>query len=373
MRGGGGGMRGGGGRLGGGFSGGSGRIGGGGGRPAGVRAPAPRVAAPRPRMAPRGRGVSFGMGMATGMMMGRRRSMWGWGGGWGWGRRRRMMVGGPMHHGGGGGCGCFSMILFVFIMVIGIAIIGQVANLGSGSFGNFGGGQVTQSTIAREALPRGTADSSVPFIVDDTAFIANRSMAENGLRSFYNATGVRPTVYIVNNINGAGPRNVTLPVMQDYARARYTDLIGTNQAHVLFLFITDGNFYSMFVQPGSAAATVIDDQAQDILMDFVERYWAIESNNSRMFSRAFESTGDRIMSVHRSPWINVLIVAGVLLILFLLFTWWKAKRDQKNLEAEQTEAILNADLTEFGSSTHDEASRLAQQYQNQDDDQNPYR
>ncbi|MCL2500874.1 MAG: hypothetical protein FWE90_11165 [Defluviitaleaceae bacterium] len=365
MRGGmGGGMRGGGGRIGGGLSGGSGRIGGGA-RPSGVRAPvrtpAPRVAAPRAAR-PRGGAGSFGMGMATGMMLGgRRRNMWGWGGDWGRPRHGVNQRGGPVR--GGGGCGCFTMILAVFVLIIVISVIGQMFN-----FGAPGGGQVTRSTVQREALSRSAADSSVPLIVDANRWIANRTEAERGLHNFHNATGVRPILYITDNINGAGPLNVTEDTLRRFAETQYTAYAGDNQAHLLFLFVVDNFNYSMWVQPGNATHRIMDGEAIDILMDYVERFWSTEQDNSRMFSRAFDRAGTSIMSVHRSPWITVLIVAGVLLILFLLYTWWKAKQDRKREEAAETERILGQDLTEFGSSGADEASKLAQMYE--DDNKN---
>ncbi|MCL2365382.1 MAG: hypothetical protein FWC71_12080 [Defluviitaleaceae bacterium] len=385
----GGGMRGGGGgRLGGGLGGrstGGGSLGGfgGGARRTGQglgsagRAPrpmAPRAAAPRPRVAPRG--GSFGMGMATGMMMGRRRSMWGWGGGWGWGRRRRMMMGGPMMHGGGGGgCGCFTMILGVLLLVIVVGVIGQFANLGMpGGGGGFMQVDVPRSTVNRDALPRGAANTPSPRYVDHLGWINVQSPIINGMTRFHNETGVMPFVYITDTLSGN--RNPNAAQITQYAENLFTRGVNEwnlNEANVLIFVIDNENGYDFRIVAGHQASAVLDAEAIDILSASINFYWYSDMSGSEMFNRAFIRAGDRMMSVTRSPWFNVLIVAGVALILFLLFTWWKAKRDQKNLEAEQTEAILNADLTEFGNTTHDEASRLAQQYQNQDDDQNPYR
>jgi uncharacterized membrane protein len=290
--------------------------------------------------------------------------MWGWGGGFG----RRTVVhhhhgGGPMRSGGGGGggCGCFTMILAVFLLVILLALLGSLLN-----FGMPGGGQVTRSTVRREALPRNERDSSSPLIVDD-GWIPNHNAARAGMHNFQNATGVRPILYVTNDINGVFP--TTESQLQDYARTLYPRLTD-DHTNVLLLFVVRGDEeYAMYVQAGDAVLRIMDEEARNILMDYVERFWRTERDRSQMFSRSFDQAGSRIMTVHRSPWVTVLVVAGVLLILFLLYTWWKAKRDQKNLEFEQTQEILNTNLTEFGSSTPDEASRLAQQYQD-DDNQN---
>jgi uncharacterized membrane protein YukC len=118
----------------------------------------------------------------------------------------------------------------------------------------------------------------------------------------------------------------------------------------------------MYVVAGNQARSVMDDEARNILMDMVQRYYYSDRSEEDMFSRAFDQAGRRIMEVHRSPWIPVLIIAGVLLILFLLYTWWTRKKEKDALEAEQTERLLAQPLEAFGSSTSDAASKLAQQY-----------
>jgi len=69
------------------------------------------------------------------------------------------------------------------------------------------------------------------------------------------------------------------------------------------------------------------------------------------------------MTVTRSPWIPVLLLAGVAAVLLLLFRWWKRAKEQKNLEAEQTERILGQKLETFESSpSGDAAAQLAEKY-----------
>ena len=47
------------------------------------------------------------------------------------------------------------------------------------------------------------------------------------------------------------------------------------------------------------------------------------------------------------PVVQGAIISGVVVII-ILFNWWKKAKKQKNLEAEQTEKILNADLETIG-------------------------
>jgi len=360
MGGGFGGGRSGGGRIGGGIGGrsGSGRMGGGiGGRTGGLggggRAPGPR------RGGMGGFGTGLGLGMGLGMMGGRRRRGWGWGGGWG---RRRMMPMGGMGMGprGGGGCGggCMGILMAAVMLIIVLTVIAIASNFAFAIPGVGSNVQMTRSTHQREALPMDAADSTIPFLFDDhISLIDNHTVASNGLRNFHNRTGVRPILYIVGDLNGN--TNPNMNDMRAFAEARYAELTGGNEAHALLLFFFNNNFqgrYFMYVTVGTRAQLVMDGEAQDILMDFVQRDW-----DNRGFGNAFDGASEHIMTVTRSPWIPVLIVAGILLILLLLFNWWKRKQDQKNLEAEQTERILSQPLETIGGD--DAASRLAQQYE----------
>lgn len=352
-------------------------MGGRGGQGLGGVGRAPRPAAPRPaaRPAPR-RGGGFGTGMAVGMGMGmgmRRRRGWGWGGGWGWGwgwgPRRHTTVIMNGGHRGGGGCGCFSMILVALVIVLIFSAISFFANLAvPGTGGSFIRRDVTHSTVERTALPRGTANDSGPWFTDNMnpPWVGNGPLMERGMRNFFNETGVRPHLLLVDNIDGrtAVP---TLAQMSDFADRMYGQLF-TDQAHVLLVFFENYRHeYAMYVLPGNQARLVMDDEAREILMDFVQRYYYSHYSTEEMFSRVFDGAGTRIMTVTRSPWVTVMIVFGILLILFLLFTWWKRKQEQKNLEAEQTERILGQQLDTFGAETNDAASQLAQEYETDED------
>ena len=414
---GGGGFRGGSGRMGGGLGGGSrggtvrglgssglGGAGRGGrgaiptpGRSAGIgnvgrgapRAPVPRAPVGRQ---PMGRAGSFGAGVAVGMGMGgRRRRGWGWGGGWGggwgWGRRRRMMhmggpmMGGPMMGGPvrrGGGCGgCMTVILMLVLVIFVISIVSWMGNFATPQYwGNlsqqsdpFPG--VIPSTIIRTPLPAGSAVETGPLFTDHLGWIANQSQLAVGMRNFHQATGVRPHLYIIGEIYGT--QTPTDAQLLSFAQERY-DALFNDEAHLILLFFeNDAQQYGMVAVPGNQARSVIDQEAQDILLDFVQRYYYMDISEEELFSGAFSSTAERIMHVppeptdNRAIWLTIIIVAGVLLLVLMLFRWWSRKQEQKNLEAEQTERILSQPLETIGDS-NDAASQLAQQYE--DDNNN---
>ena len=347
----GGGSFGGGGRSGGSFGGGGRGLSGGGrsggsfgGGLGGNRNSSRNVNRPPNRHTGSGFGMGFGMGIGMGMGMNRRR------------RRSPFMMGGGMRGGRHSGGGCGSLLLVIILLLLVLAVVAVLLP----DDDSMGTGSVTTSTIRREALPAGAADSSAPMLVDSLGMIRNETELNRGLYNFWRRTGVRPLLYITDSLDGeAQPSNTQ---MQQFAEARYRDAIGDNQAHMLFLFLENAyGEYAMWITTGSQARSVMDSEAQDILFDFVERYYFTDLEISLVFSRAFDGASERIMNVTTSPWIPVLIVVGVLAILLILFMWWKKRAMQKNLEAAQTERILSQSLETFD----DEASRLAKQYEDE--------
>ena len=354
-------------------SGGMGRnIGGGGraGRGSGLGAPRvtpPRAPMPRPAPAPRrgiGGAAGFGLGLGTGLAMGgRRRRMWGMGPGWGFGRRRMMGTAG-MGHGGG----CSSILMVIVVLIILMSVISLINNWGPG-----GGeapahiAQITPSTRVREPLPRGSANEMGGLFTDNLGWIGNPTLMEAGLRNFFQATGVRPHVYITDMINET--TNPTEEEFQEFASNLY-DSMFHDEGHLLLIFM-EGDRPTrplLYVQPGVEARRVMDDEAISILLDYVEFYnslffTTLDVSEEQIFSNAFNAAAQRIMfrpRDNRPIWITVIIVTGVVLVVLIAFNFWKKRQIQKNLEAEQTERILSQDLGTFGD---DEASRLARQYE----------
>ena len=381
---------GGGGRIGGGLSG-SGRMGGSGGgrtgRGLGAVGRAPtisrpptmrRVSTPRPSSSRASGAVGFGAGLLAGSLLGgRRNSSRGFGG------TSRVI---HHHHGGGGGIlpdggnmggtvqgghrgfggcgcfsGCFSIIVVIVILLVVMSMFSQCTsqNFTANAFST----NVTASTVSRTPLPQGSARETGPLYTDHLGWIRNPNVLLSGMRSFFNETGVRPHLYITDNINGN--INPNLQQLRDFAELRYQELF-EDQAHLLLVFFENERFahtYAMYVVVGAQAQSVIDHEAQNILMDMVQRYYYTNLSEDDMFNRAFAAAGTRIMTVTRSPWIPVLMVVGVIIILVVLFMWWKNRQEQKRLEAEETERILSQPLETFNSTPSSEtANRLAERY-----------
>src|SRR5699024_9360212 len=146
--------------------------------------------------------------------------------------------------------------------------------------------------------------------------------------------------FITDNIEGSV--DPTDEEIADYANDLYDELF-TDEAHLLLLYFEPyPNWYSTYYVVGAHARQVIDNEAGDILIDYIDRYNYDRSlTDEEFFIKSFNDAADRMMEVTRSPWITVWIIIGVIVLIFLLYTWWKNKQAQKNLEAEQTKDILS--------------------------------
>lgn len=268
------------------------------------------------------------------------------GGMWGrpfWGRPR---------YRGGGGCGCGSLFTsFILLMMIFTIVT---------SLGNFNlrtPGSVTPSTIEREPLPAGSVNET-DYYSNEAGWYITQTTLTHGLRHFYNETGVQPYVYITDNIDGS--TNPTNDEIIAYADDLYDELF-TDEAHALLLFFEpDINNYTTYLLTGVQAKQVIDSEASDILVNYVDRYYHSDMDDDEFLSKAFQDAADRMMEVTKSPWITVWIVIAVVVLIFLLFSWWKSKQKQKNLEAEQTKDILSQPIEKFGASPEEELTKKYQ-------------
>ena len=258
------------------------------------------------------------------------------------------------------GCGTTAIVFVVIAFIVIFVIASSFGGLFSGG-SNSSTGNITVSTEKREALPAGSVDKT-DFYKDTLGLIDNKTAMESGLEYFLDKTGVQPYIYLTDNINGKHyPSDEEFAAFSsEFYQSHFTD-----EAHVLVIFIWYNNDYNGYIECGNQAKTVMDDEATDILLDYFARY--IDDTNityEEFFSLSFHDTADRMMEVTTSPWIPVLIVMGVVLLVVIGFVWWRHAKKQKNLEAQQTEDMLNTPLDKFGDK---EAEELGKKY---DDDPN---
>lgn len=243
-------------------------------------------------------------------------------------------------------------IALIIVLVLGAGLLFASPQAGQDS------NSITKSTIRREPLPKG-AVTETDYYTDNLGWIGNQTTLLVGMKNFYAKTGVQPYLYITDNIDGNyAPTDADAEV---FANQLYDQLF-KDEAHFLLIFYEyNGNYHTWYLS-GNQAKTVMDTEAVDILLDYVDRYYYYSNlTDEEMFSKAFNDAGERIMTVETSPWIPVLIVVGVLAILVVIFIWWRQNKKQKKLEAQQNEAILQTPLDTFGSNQADD---LAKKYDN---------
>lgn len=251
------------------------------------------------------------------------------------------------------GMGCLTQIIVFLFIIFLLFFIAAVVSSGFGS--------ITPSTVEREPLSMGSVVMT-DFYTDELDWIRSGTKLEKGMRQFLKKTGVQPYLYITDTVNGTV--NPSSSDMEEYAAELYDDLF-TDEGHFLLLFHeynSSGN-YNMWYTCGAQAKTVMDKEACDILMDYVDKYYYSDLSEDELFSKAFEESADRIMTVAKSPMPTIIISIVVVVGIFIAFSWWKKAKAQKNLEAEQMERILNADLhTMSGQSSGSSADDLESKY-----------
>jgi hypothetical protein len=242
-------------------------------------------------------------------------------------------------------------------------IVSSGTSMMSGNGGSF---DITKSTVQREPLPAGSVNET-GYYTDELGWIKSKTQLQEGLKYFYKKTGVQPYLYITDTVNGL--HYPTESELDNFALGLY-DKLFTDEAHLLFVFYEyEGQYMDRYVC-GTQAKAVIDDEAADILLDYVDRYYYDKSlSEDEFFSKSFSDAADRIMEVTRSPWISVLVIFGITAVLIVLFTWWRSTKKQKNLEHEQAEEILKTPLDRFGS---DEAENLTKKYESDYDAQKTF-
>ena len=221
-----------------------------------------------------------------------------------------------------------------------------------------GGGDIQRSSYQREKLPA-SAVTETAYYTDEGGWFSNRSKLESGMKVFYRETGVQPYLYLLPN--GASTSTTELTA---WAEELYPQLF-TDEGHFLLVFCDDdrGSYNCGYVV-GSQAKTVMDSEAVAILADYLDRYYNDYSiSEEEIFSNAFEDTGERIMTVTKSPLPTVFVCIAVIVVAALVFITLKKRREQRERERKRAEEILKTPLEKFGDK---EVEDLAKKYENQE-------
>ena len=266
---------------------------------------------------------------------------------------------------GGGGCsGCFAPIFFVILVLIGF---------GCAFFEELHYDtiyKITRSSIQREKLPESKCQLTDEWYRDDWGDWIDEDSEDYslkaGLKVFYETTGVQPYLWIMGEDGGEYKSTESL---EELGEVTYKEMFGDDEGHLLVIFReypnASGN-YMVTATPGFDAETqVMDEEAREILLDYIDYYYEDEDlNEGAFFQSAFRSAASRIMTKQMSleSLITIVIVILVLIVGLMITISIIRKRKQavKKQKAKQVQAEKDKAAVEQNQKKYQEA--LAQTY-----------
>lgn len=231
---------------------------------------------------------------------------------------------------GSSGIGC--MIMLLVFMMIGFFFLLTAGNSGS----------VTNSTVQREPLSAGAVNTT-GYYEDQVGLINSSSSLQNGMKAFYDQTGVQPFLYVTDTINGSyAPSNTEL---ETFAQQLYSELFTDSGHFLVILYDVDSEGFGYYYIPGDAAKSVLDSEALEIFESYLlQNSREYYSSPASYFSGVFSATAERIMHVTRSDTFYIGIGIVILAILGLAYYWWKKAKEKRLKELEMTQQILETDV-----------------------------
>ncbi|MDR3242601.1 MAG: hypothetical protein LBT34_01560, partial [Clostridiales Family XIII bacterium] len=215
---------------------------------------------------------------------------------------------------------------------------------------------ITKSSRQREALPAGIVHET-EYIRDDAYWLDNGNAVRNSMRDFYKKTGVQPYLWITEEINGS--RDASWDEIQASMEEVYLNTF-SDEGHLILLFYEPyENEYKTAYLAGSAAKTVIDDEAAEIILDCFDYYYYGDMTDNEYFAAVFDKSAGRIMTVTKNIYVVVALIFAGLVLLFVLYKIIAMLIKQKNVKRQQDIDILNADTSKIN---EDEAAKLADKY-----------
>lgn len=264
--------------------------------------------------------------------------------------------------GGSGGGGCFST--FVTLIVVAVIAGGVYFGLSDELPQPVQFFLIERSTENREALPESKCTPVDVWYQDDWGDWIDEEGEEDalidGMKSFYESTGVQPYLWITGEDGG---QYESAQSLEDLAEAKYKELFGIDEGHMIVIFReypNNSSEYICTVTPGYDAETqVLDEQAREILLDFIDYFYTdTDLNEGYFFKYSFKNAGERIMQKQLSfRQMGIIAAVAVILVIGLIITAKIVKKrkiavaKQKTLQAQeaakQAKAVAEQKKTDF--------------------------
>ena len=271
-----------------------------------------------------------------------------------WGPRphRPYPPGRPPRRSYGPGCfavGCSPVLACVIILLI--LLIALFANISQGP-----DGEVRASTVERGKLAASDCKMIDDWFEDNMSprWVYNDRDLVKGLRTFYEKTGVQPYLILMPNING--DVYPTQTEIENELKKRY-DAIMPDGGHVVIGFVEGvPSEYGIGVYAGAKAEIVMDAEAREILMDYLDYYYTSDLDTEEYFVTAFEKTAEKIMKIDEiksQSVAKIVITVGVVLIVVVIAVAIVRAKKHKADQAKEDAKILASDLSDPSKSDPD--------------------
>lgn len=198
----------------------------------------------------------------------------------------------------------------------------------------------------REKLEDGICIANPEWIDDELSWIGNRDDVVNAMNYFYGKTGVQPYLFITDNINGKG-EDVSDPEAEEYIGNMY-DSLYNDEGHMIFTFMEYApSEYITWIYTGSAADSVIDNDARNIILDYTDRYYYSDLSDDEFFEKVFEKSADDIMKDPVKPYSVSMILAfmaGTVMVILILAYAVININESKRKKLEKIQEIANTPI-----------------------------
>lgn len=164
----------------------------------------------------------------------------------------------------------------------------------------YDGYYITPVEGVRTKLDESLCKPVAEWYEDNAGLIASGQEEQDvkeALNYFYEWTGVQPYLITADRIDG--DTQPEWDMVDSYLTDRYIDLFGEDEGHYIFLYFAHPDAsYTFWYIPGLDAMEVMDDNASEILMDYMDMFYYESTTYAEMFQMAFIRTAETIMHVY---------------------------------------------------------------------------
>lgn len=205
--------------------------------------------------------------------------------------------------------------------------------------------QIPNSTIEREALDKSKV-TVTEYYDDRLGWLTSGKKVENGMKYFFDKTGVQPYLVIADNIDGSV--NPSPSQTDKYLDDLYNQMFKDEQ-HMIILYFDNGSSWFTRYYCGVSAGVVMDSEACEIMLSYLDYYATSDMEDDDYFNTVFRKSADKIMTVSTNKYdvmrvviLSIcLIVAAVLLVVARKIKLKLLKKQQELLNTNLVDPLLS--------------------------------